>query len=1255
MTHLCSPHVVIVLASFLLLLVLLLPHPIHSRTITWIASEGSLLDPSNWDSHTVPSPSDDAVISLPDLPAPPSSTSSPPFSPSTLLSPSFSPSSLDDELNDPPLLLTLPSPLILSSLSLTGRFTLLLDAPLTLDLHLDLSPSTTLRIRNAQLTLSSLNLHGLLSLESASLSSSPLPPSSPSSPPLSSLHIQPTGLLLTSGPGGANHLSGFDVLIDGAVVTASPPLLLSHSTLRIRQGGVWVWGGELVSVEGGEDGVSEVVNEGGGALVATGDAKQSLVVPLHNMDGGEVQLRSPGLSLLSPFTSAGVITLSPSHRLTSAAFCTLAASSSLTLASSSSLHVESASLVNAGVITGDGGVVVAAAVNSSGEVRVGKVVLKDGGVWGVEGGDAVTHFDSLVWEGGAIAGAGRVSVGEGKVNAGVAPKVVERVELQVEKSMELQPASTLLLRRGGQLTVVEGGSMTLLSSSTLRADDDGSQLLVLGSLTSSSTPAAGDDSSEPTATSLALPLTCQGNFTLTGTGTTSLHRSAVIRHLHTVGSPTLSLQATAERTSFTFDAVDMTAEGSTFVVHSANVSFTSSTPPRIDRLEVREGRVELSAGMFVRQWMVGSTQAPGVVVGAGVVEVREMTLVAGEVMMDTVNVHSSLLVERSPAKRLRVRNLTLQASSVSRLTSASLALSPSTFIAVQPSASLLVGPGVSLFTANLSAEEPDEPAGQATVRVKEGGVMSFQGSGHGVSEAVVDLVVEGAVVVNNSGNGVFTVTLHGVTSQPTASFAVSSSSSLLLACSADSSTPCNYGHMEGTGSVVVALGRHVFPSSIAVSSLSMTGGSGRFLAPLTLTSLQLALGEMLLHSTVNVTHLTWTGGALRGYPLLGSSVTVSAGGHALISSNDTLTLDGTALLLACPLVWQQSDLMMGNSASLSILPTGELRLDGGEREVQVMSDSSTARIDNAGAVTIVSPSTWHVPFINTGRVLLTDGSVLTLQADYVQAGQGSSLQVNAGSTLVKLNGDVVIVQGSLALDGVIQGRVESGGRVVLSKATAGGSLQGDLILAPSSTLWMKRDGRALLVNGSVHASGAVEVEDGRAGASVTLLTATSTTGALRPSSHQRLSYEHGSISVQLTAGAAADEVASLSPSPSLYLPFVRLPEFMPPSLASETGRSGASGEGENAVLQEKGGRGVWGWSAGATAVVVAVLASLWFIAAALAVYFACLWWREKRMQPRSGSGSNERGSTEEAAPLAAATRQLEQDQQRGQEAAVAYL
>ena len=832
----------------LLLIIAHLPRPLPCRTLTWIADgEGSLLDPSNWDTHTTPQPDDDCVISLPSPPSPSPS----PFSTSTLLSPSFSPSSLDDALDDAPLLLTLPSPLTVSSLTLTGRFTLLIDAPLTIDLSLTLSPSTTLRARNTQLTLTSLSLLGLLSLESSSLSSTPLTPLPSSTTPLPTLRIHPDAALLTSGPGAANHLKAFNVLIEGALITSSPPLLLSHTTLHLQQGGVWVWGGELVSVEGeGEDSDSVVINAG--TLIASGEAKQSLVVPLHNLEEGEVRLRSPALSLLTPLTSAGLLSVGSSHRLTAASLVTLTAASILTLAPSSTLLITSSSLLNAGVIKGGGRVVVGAAMNNSGEVRVGRVVMKDGGVLGVDG-DASTHLDTLLWEGGVIAGQGTVEVGEGRVAGGLAPKVVEGVELVVQTSMLLQPASAVLLRGGGQVTVAERGTMTLLSSSSLRADDERSQLLILGSLTSNSTPVTAEDSSDPAPTSISLPLTCKGNLTLTGAGTTILHRTSLVQHLHASGSPTLTLQAIAERTSFTFpDTVDMTAEGSALVVLNANVSFTASTRPRIDQLDVREGRVEMSAGVFVRKWRVGSAQAPGVVDGVGTVDVEQMVFEAGEVVMDQVHVHSSLVVERVAAKLLQVRNLTLLSSSVSRVASASLSLSPSTFIVVEPSASLVVGPEVSIFSAHLAGEESEESRGEATIRVREGGLVAFEGSGHGVSGVGVALIVEGAVTVNNTANGVFTVTLRGVTSRPTASFTVSSSSSLVLACPVDSPTSCNYGHMEGQGSVVVALGRHLFPSSIAVSSLSMTGGSGRFLAPLTLSSLQLTLGEMLLDSAANV-------------------------------------------------------------------------------------------------------------------------------------------------------------------------------------------------------------------------------------------------------------------------------------------------------------------------------------------------------------------------------------------------------------------
>src|SRR6185437_6896675 len=112
--------------------------------------------------------------------------------------------------------------------------------------------------------------------------------------------------------------------------------------------------------------------------------------------------------------------------------------------------------------------------------------------------------------------------------------------------------------------------------------------------------------------------------------------------------------------------------------------------------------------------------------------------------------------------------------------STSLSLSSSTFIEVQRGASFTVGPAVSIYSA-IDSDSSERRV--ATLRVREGALMLFEGSGHATSSLFIDVVVEGAVVLNNTNSDLFSVALRGFTSTPATSITLSSSSSsLLLGC-----------------------------------------------------------------------------------------------------------------------------------------------------------------------------------------------------------------------------------------------------------------------------------------------------------------------------------------------------------------------------------------------------------------------------------------------------------------------------------------
>ena len=1192
-------------------------------------------------------------------PLPSLSTSNPsPFSTSALLSPSLVPASLD-EVEDG-LILTLSAPLKVASPSLQGSFTLIVDQPLSIDASLTISPQTIVRVRNAELTVSSIACHGLLSLELASLTSSALPPSS--SPSQGTLHVAVDALLLSSGPGGSNHLHRFDVQVDGGLVAINAPLLLDHSRVNVGAGAAAVMANELVSVEG-PDGVSAVVVSG--ILTVTGEGKQLLVVPLRVEESGLVRLTGASyLSLLSPLHCAGQVVLSQQHRLVTSAPVTLAVSSIVELRDAALVHVQSNTLLNAGAISSADGaasaateVAISAFLNNTGTLRVARLLLKEGGVLGVD--DATTALASLTWAGGLIAGRGFIAILDGRVTgASPAPKILDGVALSVRGGFTHEARSAALLRGAAQMTVEEAGTLTLKAGATVRCDDDRSALTVLGALVlDSTTDASAEDATDAApATALALPLISHGQLTLVGSGTAALHRTSVVDHIRARGAATLTLQATAEAVAFTFTGtVDMSGADSRsmLLLQNANVSFTYPSPPRIDTLDIRDGRVRLSAGLQARVCRVGSAQSPGELEGDGKVAVDELHFNAGRVAVDALNVRRRWVVERPSAKSLDVRNVTLLAGSSGRVASTLLAVSSSTFIDVEAGATLALLAATTVFSANDTGTAERRVA---TVRVREGGLLLFEGSGQGASSLQVDALLEGGLVVNNTNSGVFTIALRGVSSSPGSSLRVSPASTLVLGCPTDFPSDCSYGALSGEGTVVVSLGSHLFPAAINVASLAMSGGRAHFLAPVAVDSLALLLGDLVLDSSLSVNRrFTWTGGAVHGSPLLGSSLLVQAGGRAVLDANSTSTLDGVALLVGGSLVWKRGDMMMRNVALLRIKEGGELLVDGEDGEaVRVVSDSSTARLEVEGSAVFQSPASVQVAVVSTGRVLVTNDSSVTWASDYIQDGSLSSLQVDAGSELVKLNGGLLIVRGRLTVDGVVHGTAEVGGRLVIGGQSAGGQVDGDMLLTPSSIVSMPRTGRPLSVNGSVHAAGTVEVEGGERGVSYPLISANSTTGAFALSSNHRMSYEAGAISVTLLPfndSASASNEARPSPLSfvALYLPFIRLPESLSTLASAAT---------DNATTE----CAAVGQSARKQVAMLAALASLSFVATGLALCLGCVWWSKKRRGGVSGGGERRLPREAAAKPSPALSShcpavspvEKELEQQRQEDAAVAF-
>ena len=1141
----------------LLLLLLLVLCAVCGRELHWIAEgEGSLQDAANWDAHELPTAEDDVVIALP-VTSPSSSPSSPllPFRTASLLFPAFSPASLDDV--EDTVVLSLTSPLRLSSLSLTGSVSLIIDQPLSIDSSLSISPHSIVRVRNGELTVSSIRCKGVLTLELGSLASSAITASaaassSSSALPTGSLTVALDGLLLASGS-GSNHLHGFTVDVAGGLVAINAPLLLDRTVIRVAEGGVLVMGNELVSVEGVEA-VSQLVIAG--TLLVTGEEAQSLVLPVVvEQQGGVRLLSSASLSLLSPLQSAGSIVLSQHRRLVTTAAVTLLPSSSLQLQDSASLLVQSSVLsISGGLSSGAGTdiIVASATLNASAAATVsaGRLTLRAGSICGVEAGASVA-VAALRMEGGQLAGDGELRLRDGRLSRGAAPKVVDGLTVRVEGRLLQEGGGQLLLRGGAQLVVSEGAEYSMQGGAVLRCDDDSSSLLVDGALLldSSAHPRTGggdDDASAGDAapTSISVLLVARGILSLLGSGTAVLRRSATIAAISSQGS-TLSLQAAGDDTAFTFtQPLQMQAAGSVLELQRAKAHFLSNSTSRIDSLRIRDGQLSVAGGLQLRLCTVGSPQAPGSLQGDGLLETDELLFQAGEMRLPELRVRLSMRVERAAAKALRVSSLLLQPASSSRFVSTTLSLSPSTTVLVERGATLTLGPAVTVHSGNAS-EEAD--AGQeATLRVR--GALDFGGSGYGSSSLQVRLVSDGSLVLNNSNAGLFSVQLRAVSSSSGSSVSVSAGCALLLSCPLPVGSSCTYGSVTGDGALQLVLGEHLLPAPVSVGSLLLTGGVARFLAPVQVSDAVLTVGGLILHSSLSVSRLLhWSGGSVRGYPLLGSSVSLLPSAQALLDSADTVTLDGVALLLGCRLRWTGGDLMMSNAALLSIKEGAAVEIRSGKDTAAIVSDSSSSRIENGGELSVSTSLTVFIPVVNTGSLRIRNGSVLSLHADYLQMSATSSLLVEAGSRLDKSSGGhLLLVQGSLQLRGQVRGGVEAAGRVLLG----GGAIDGDLILTPTSSLLLLADElalpQALAVNGSLFASGAVQVRRGTVGSEYALLSAVATHGAFLPSLYGSISYTNGAVSIRVTDSSPTSALyaSSLTSASSLYLPFLRLPDSL---------------------------------------------------------------------------------------------------------------
>jgi len=1218
------------LHSFSLLIILLLSilHLCDTRQLRWTAEgDGSLQDATNWNTGELPTAEDDLIIALPN---PTSSTSSRHlFTTARLLSSSFSPPTLD-ELDDT-LELSLTAPLMVSSLTLTGGGTLIVDQPLSVDGKLVIGAESIVRVRGGELTASSIECDGVLTLELGSLSSTSTPAASASSS--GTLHLSRDALLLLSGPGGSNHIQHYTVDVQGGMVTLNAPLLLQHATLRIQPSGALVFHSELLSTEG-DDTVSHIDNDG--TLLVTGDDKQSLLVPFTNT-GNLTLLSASALSILAPLHSDGTITTRNTHRLLLAAPVTLSSSASLHLLDSSAVHVQSNRLTNRGVIhspvsAAGSELVVWSALNGSGgsELDVRRLMLREGAVWGVvrEGRSVVRQ---LQWSGGQIAGSGTVSVVDGRIggsgrddgeaggsstSSSAVPKVLDGVELAVSGQLMHDTSAVLMLRGGAQLSVSELGEYSMRAGATLHCDTDESQLTVLGRLTVQPSPQQptdiGDSNDDELPTvSINLPLVCRGNFTLLGPSTTVLHRSSSIDHITSQSSPILILQPTTATASYTFhQPLHLSSAGSRLILHTArDVTLLSTAPSEVDTVEIQDGRLQLNGGLRVSQLRIGTASSPGVLEGDAVVEAGRLLMVAGSMQLRALRVSDGMVVQHSAAKHIDVRNLTLLSHSVSRIQPTLLSLSSNTTVVLQSDATLTLSPAVTLYTANATADDGSHRTAQLHIH----GSLLCAGSGHGTTSLLVDVTHTGSLTVNNSVTaGQYTVHIAGWTGTLSSNIAVGATSLLLQACPARySGGGCQYGQLGGGGAVSVKSGHHTFLSPLSLHALSMDGGTARCLSWLTLRHMQLSQGELILHSSLNASTLLWSGGTVRGYPLLSSAIQLLPDGSASFASNSTLTLDGVALMLHCPLHWAGGDLMLRNAALLRVERDGAVEVrSGGGREVTVVTDGSSSRIENAGSVVVRTPLTLHVPLANSGKVQLLNASELSMHADYVQAGEQSSLRVEEGSQVWKTGGDVMVAQGSVSVvSGTIHGNVEVRGDWIVQDGRAEALVDGDLILSPSASIHLHCQPShclPLTVNGTLYANGRLVTVEAAAGAIYHVLDANKVQGEFIRQPHQRITHSHGMIDLHITNSQADDTAEPATPPPPLYLPFLPLSDYLSAAaLAQQSANVSCASQ-----LQSMEAGGVLGMSRrSSTATVVALIC----LSSTMAVILAGMlwwWWRD---------------------------------------------
>ena len=1203
------------------------------RQLRWTAEgDGSLQDATNWDTGEPPTADDDLIIALPN---PHRSTSSRHlFTTARLLSPAFSPPTLD-ELEDAAVL-TLSAPLIVSSLSLTGGGTLIVDQPLSVDGKLTIGAESIVRVRGGELTAASIECDGVLTLELGSLSSTSTASVSASS--TGTLQLSRDALLLLSGPGGSNHIQHYSVDVYGAMVTLNAPVLLQHTALHVQTGGVLIFHSEMLSTEG-DDTVSHIDNDG--TLLVTGDDKQSLLLPLNNK-GNLTLMSASSLSVLAPLQCDGSITTKNSHRLLLAAPVVLSSSASLRLLDSSAVHIQSNRLINHGTISSstsasDSQFVVLSTLNCSAgsELNVRRLVLREGSVWGVEkpGSNVVRQ---LQWSGGQIAGTGSINILDGRLGgserdddersssgSSAVPKVLDGVELAINGHLTHETSAVLMLRGGAQLSVSERGDYGMRMGGTLHCDTDESQFTVLGNLTVESAPqlrhsVVTDDGSadeQPLTVSINLPLVCRGNLTLVGPCTTVLHRSSSIHRITSQSSPTLILQPTATNSVYSFhQPLHLSSSGSRFILQSAHdVSLLSDTLSQVDTIEIRDGRLQLTAGLQVGQLHVGTAVSPGVLEGdVAVVEVSTLELVAGSVQLEELRVSGGMDVHHSAAKHLDVRNLTLLPLSVSHIRPTSLSLSSNTTLVLLSNASLTLSPSVTLYTANATTDQGRSRTAQLYIH----GRLMCAGNGHGTTSLLVDVTHSGSLSINNSAPaGLYSVHVAGWSGTLSSSITVGSNSLLLLACPAEyGAGVCQYGQLGGDGTVSVQAGAHTFLSTLSLHSLWIDGGMARFLTWLSLDHVRVSQGELVLHSLLNASTLFWSGGTIRGYPLLSSAIQLLSNGSASFVSNNTLTLDGVALLFHCPLHWTGGDLRLRNEALLRVEPSGSAEVwNSGDRRVMVVSDGSSSRIENAGSMAIHTPLTLHVPFANSGRLQLLNASEVWMHGDYVQAAAQSSLRVEEGSRLWKTGGDVLVAQGTVTVEaGAIHGNVEVRGELVVVESRVDALVDGDVILSPSASIQLHCHPsrcRPLIVNGTLYANGRLFASEASVGSTYHVADAIDVHGEFISEPHQRIISTHGHVELHvIDVSQALDSLNSaIPPPPPLYLPFLPVSEYLSAAaLAALTANVSCTPR-----LQVTEAAVVLGMSRRSAAAVLVALVSLSCTMAVILAGVAWWWWTDR--------------------------------------------